>query len=69
MRELKTFEVEWGRGKMFEFMYNSLKSMQATSTQCERNFSAAGLIIVNKLSTRMGDESIKNLSMLKGHFK
>lgn len=45
------------RGEKLSFVYYSLMSIQCTSTESERNFSAAGLI-VNKLSTRLADRSI-----------
>lgn len=66
--EMERWETNGVRGEKLDFIYNSLLSIQATSTESERNFSAAGRI-VNKLSTRLADQSIKQLSLLQGYFK
>lgn len=67
-RELTVFKATRARGKILEFCYNSLCSVQCTSAEAERNFSCAARI-VNKFSTRLMDESINNLSMLNAYFK
>lgn len=67
-KEMNSWEEEHIRGPKLTFIYNSLLSIHCTSTESERNFSAAGRI-VNKLSTRLGDKSVCDLSMLKGYFK
>lgn len=66
-KELDRFTTDGTRGPLLKFCYESLLGIQCTSTESERAFSVAGRI-VNKFSTRLGDESILELSMLKGHF-
>lgn len=67
-KEMDVFTATGSKGSMLKFCYEALSTIQPTSCENERNFSAAGLI-VNKLSTRLGDKSINALTMLKGHFK
>lgn len=66
-KEINSMQQNKTRGASLDRIYDSIMSVKPTSAEAERNFSVAGNI-VNTLSTRLGDESILNLTMLKSHF-
>lgn len=66
--EMLAFDNTGIKGKILKYCYTSLLSVPATSVEPERNFSAAGNI-VTKLRTKLSDESIKDILMLKSFFK
>lgn len=67
-REMQFFESNGVKGTILEYCYNSLMGLPPTSVEAERNFSVAGNI-VTKLRTRISDNSLKDITMLKSYFQ
>lgn len=65
--ELEDFKAGREMGDKLTICYNVLKKITCSSVEAERNFSSAGRIC-NKFRTRLGDDAINNLSMLRSHF-
>lgn len=65
--ELVLFLSTGTRGPILNRCYDSLKTIQATSAEAERSFSAAGNM-VTKLRSRLGDDAISALSMMRHYF-
>ena len=59
---------EGGRGRILQLVYDYLLSVPPTSVESERAFSAAGGVC-SKLRTRLGDETLDNLCMLRTFFQ
>jgi len=57
-----------GRGRILQWVYDYLLSVPPTSVESERAFSAAG-VVCSKLRTRLGDETLDNLCMLRTFFQ
>ena len=64
MKSLKKFGR---RQEKLEKVYQALMSIQVTSVESERSFSACGLL-VTKLRTRLRDSMVNDLSILRSHF-
>ena len=67
-REMTLYESSGNRGRMLEQIYTALLSIPPTSVEAERIFSAAGLFM-SKVRTRLNDESMDSLCILRSHFK
>lgn len=67
-KEYNEFCTRQIRGPKLEWCYKSLLTITPTSVEAERNFSASGRFC-NKIRSRIGDDSLKALSMLKTRFK
>ena len=66
-QELLHFRRTTIRGPILNQVVGAIKSIQVTSVEAERSFSLAGRF-VNKLRTRLADETISALVILKRHF-
>lgn len=66
--ELDIFEGTGEKTKNISLLLDALKTVPPTSIESERAFSAAGLFI-NKLRTRLSDQSIDHLCFLKSYYK
>lgn len=67
-QETSLFEGGGGRGRILQLVYDYLLSVPPTSVESERAFSAAG-VVCSKLRTRLGDETLDNLCMLRTFFQ
>ena len=67
-QEMSLFEGGGGRGRILQWVYDYLLSVPPTSVESERAFSAAG-VVCSKLRTRLGDETLDNLCMLRTFFQ
>jgi hAT family C-terminal dimerisation region len=66
-REMEYFETIKERGKYLKLAYNYLATIQPTSVESERSFSAAGLIC-SKIRSRMNDDTLDAISFLRAYF-
>ena len=64
---MSLFEDEGVQGKYLQQVYDLLLTIQPTSVESERAFSAAGSIL-NKLRCRMDDKTLDALCFLRGYF-
>jgi hypothetical protein len=67
-QETSLFEGGGGRGRLLQLAYDYLMSVPPTSVEAERAFSSAG-VICSKLRTRLGDNTLDNLCMLRTFFQ
>jgi hypothetical protein len=67
-QEMSLFEVGGGRGRILQLVYDYLLTVPPTSVESERAFSAAG-VVCSKLQTRLGDETLDSLCMLRTFFQ
>ena len=65
-RQMVDFEATQIRPKLLEKIYQALLTIQATSVESERGFSATNLF-VNKLRTSLDDSSVDNLCFLHSY--
>ena len=66
-KELAHFRRTMIRGPILNMILSAIKSIQVTSVVAERSFSLAGRF-VNKLRTKLSDDSINALVILKCHY-
>jgi hypothetical protein len=67
-QEMSLFEGGGGRGRILQLVYDYLLTVPPTSVESERAFSAAG-VVCSKLRTRLGDETLDSLCMLRTFFQ
>ena len=67
-QETSLFEGGGSRGRLLQMVYAYLMSVQPTSVEAERAFSAAG-IVCSRLRTRLGDDTLDNLCLLRNFFR
>ena len=67
-RELEFFRTMGQRGKVLEILHKALMSVPPTSVDAERAFSASGLFLT-KIRSRLGDETLSKLTLLRAYFK
>ena len=67
-QEMSLFEGGGGRGRILQLVYDYLLTVAPTSVESERAFSAAG-VVCSKLRTRLGDETLDSLCMLRTFFQ
>jgi hypothetical protein len=67
-QETSLFEGGGVRGRILQLAYDYLMSVPPTSVEAERAFSSAG-VVCSKLRTRLGDETLGNLCMLRTFFQ
>lgn len=66
-KEMSFFETNGIRGKYLTLVYNYFLTIQPTSVESERAFSAAGLICT-RIRSRLGDKSLNKLCFLRSYF-
>ena len=66
--EFKSLELSLKRTENLEKLYNALLSVQPTSVESERVFSAAGLYLT-KMRSSLSENSINSLCFLKCEFQ
>jgi hypothetical protein len=66
-KEIQLFEATGKRTQSLELLYNALLAIKPTSTDSERAFSSAGALLT-KLRSRMSDESMNAILLLKSFF-
>lgn len=67
-KEFAVFEATGQRTYNLQILHKALLSIQPTSVESERAFSAAGLFIT-KLRSRLSDKSVNAMCVLRDHFK
>lgn len=67
MQDLKTWECNKIRSSKLELVYEALKTIQPTSVEPERAFSACSLILT-KIRSRMGDPLLDAIHFLKSYY-
>ena len=67
-KELEFMRTIGQRGKILNALYNALLCIPATSVEAERAFSASGLFLT-KLRSRLNDETLCKLTMLRYYFQ
>lgn len=63
-RECEVFQIMKEKGKHLKFVYESLRNIQCATVEAERTFSTSGRF-VNKLRSRLSDEAINSIIILK----
>jgi phage gp37-like protein len=66
-KELNLFSETQHRPNMLAALYDCMLTVKPTSVESERAFSTATLF-VTKIRSRMGDETLSNLAMLRAYF-
>ncbi|KAF2883708.1 hypothetical protein ILUMI_22458 [Ignelater luminosus] len=67
-KEMACFESDGIRGQYLMLAYDYILTVQPTSVEAERAFSAAGYIC-SSLRSRLGDDIINTICFLKAHFQ
>ena len=68
MKEMALFEATGDKSKNISSIEEVLNTIPPTSVEAERAFSAAGLF-VTKLRSRLSENSVDSLMILKSYFK
>lgn len=66
-KELVLFELSGNRGKYLQLVYDALRTIPANSINGQRAFSA-DIKISSRLRSRLNDETIDTILMLRGYF-
>lgn len=66
-KEMTAYESDGTKGKYLTMAYEYLMTLQPTSVEAERAFSAAGYIC-STLRSRLNDETISSVCFLRAHF-
>ncbi|KAF2886490.1 hypothetical protein ILUMI_19684 [Ignelater luminosus] len=67
-KEMACFEFDEIRGQYLTLAYDYILTVQPTSVEAERAFSAAGYIC-SSLRSRLGDDIINTICFLRAHFQ
>uniref|UniRef100_A0A0K8TJF4 HAT C-terminal dimerisation domain-containing protein n=1 Tax=Lygus hesperus TaxID=30085 RepID=A0A0K8TJF4_LYGHE len=65
--EIAAYENTGIRGQLLSLGYKSIKSIPVTSTESERAFSVAGIMLTDLRCSPKGD-TLSNLCLLRAHF-